>query len=609
MIKLQIGVLMSNFLSLKNKIMNILNSELFFGAYNNGIKILFFLILFFLNNNVNAQNDTQQKHNEQVVIIGSTDPSVNKSHKINFLPEIPPSPDIKTDFKFVPINKYFYTPSEFTPIKPATFRSFKSGDIYNNIIKAGFGTRITPYIEFFHSQMHKGDFKLDIHLKSISTFGKIKDYTSAPSSNSVIEMGFDKYFKSHTLEFNTGYNYTTNRYFYQAQNPDTINTDSLKQSYSLFFFDMLLSSNYKNDKKLHHSIKAGTYYYFNKKNQDYYNKSDEVYAYIDFDLYKSFRVTDVLDYQFLGGTGKIEFYQNNGIIDYKNNISNSLVNNFHVSLIPYFKARYGIMSFKAGVNLAYLYNYDKSHFRVFPDINATVNLYPEYLEFYVGTNGEYKKNSYKILTEENPFTGTLIPDSWTVNKIRVFGGFRGNIAKIIGFNIELSWTKFEDDYFYIALFDDSTQNVKYGNSFFIENDGGNLLMFNTQLNYSISEKVNVYASYIYNSYTLDTLVHPFGKLLSQLKIGGSYLINGKFRPWLEIIYVGKRWANVAPSYPVSKTVELESFADINIGVHYYHNESLSAFLKITNLINNKYQYYYLHPNYGLEIMLGITYKF
>jgi hypothetical protein len=568
-----------------------------------------FMTLFITGQSI-AQN--QQGHHEEVVIIGSTDPVVNQSKKINLMPEQPVQPEVNTDYKFVPINKYFYTPAVFSPIKPASFRSYIANDIYNNVIRLGFGTRISPYGEIFHSQAHKGKYKFDFHALHHSTFGKIDGYTDAPSSRSLAEAGFTRYLKTHTLEFNAGYEYKTNRNYYDSNDADTINTDSLKIAYNLFFFDGVLSSNYKNNKSLHHQIKLGGYYFFNKRQQDYYNQSDELNIFTDLDVHKSFRVTDVLDYQRLGVAGRIEFYQNNGIIDYTNGIDSSSVINVLASATPYFKARYGIMGFKAGVNLSYLYNDSDSHFRVFPDIYINVNLMPEYLELYAGADGKYEKNSYKKMAYENPFISPLITDRWTAEKIRVFGGFKGNIAKQVSFNVEISWSTFSDDYFFISLYQDNTPVQKYGNTFMIANDDGNRLTFKTQVSYNLLRKANVYFSYQYHSYNLDSLPEPSGKLLSELRVGGSYLIRNKFKPWAEILYTGKRQAlNANNNFTTDpyNIIELTGFADINIGMEYYHNEHLSGFLRITNLFNNKYQYFYKHPNYGIEVMFGVGYKF
>ena len=546
-----------------------------------------------------AQNTTGKNHNEQVVIIGSVDPSLNPSYKINLMPEAPEMPTVNKDFDFKPINKYFYTPATFKPIKAATLRAGKPGDIYNNLIKAGIGSRLTPYAEFFHTQTHKGKFRFDAHLKHISTYGKIKGYSPAPSSSSLAEAGFDKFFRYQTLTLGGGYRYNTNRYYYSTTEFPNIDdtTRSLKQAYNLAFFNASFTSHYKSNDKLHHKIRLRSYYYFNKY------QTTELSSALDFDFHKSYSVTDILDYQYLGIEGGAEFFNNQDSI--------IRTNDLYVNATPYYKASYGIFRFKAGINLAFLKADSISKFKVYPDVEINVNLFPEYLQLYTGINGGLTKNSYRMLSEENPFIGMTTADRWLNNKIGVYGGLKGNIGKQAGFNIKTSWRKFENEYFFKNTPPPvSSQAPFMPNELAVLADTGSVFTVEAQLNYTFSNKLNLYVSYINNTYSLKTLEKPFGKLLSEFKAGGYYLIKEQYRPWFEIVYVGNRWYDASPSATTTTQAEtLPAFTDISLGIEYFYDNHFSGFIKAVNLLNNHYNYFYGHPNYGLEIMLGIGYKF
>lgn len=565
------------------------------------------LLIFFITCFTLQRSIAQNKHNEEVVIIGSTEPVINQSKKINIMPEEPVKPKVNTHFDFRPINKYFETPSKFSPIKPAKVRSYGLTDLYNNVLKIGFGSRLSPYAELFHSQIHKGKYKLDFHALHHSTFGKIKGYSKAPSSHSLAEIGFTKYFKKNTFRFNGGYQLVNTRNYFPFSEPDSLDYDSLKIAYNDFFFNTELIDNNPGHKGLNHKITLGGYYFFNKKQQEYYNHSNELNIQSDFDFHKSFKVTDLLDYQRLGGSGTLAFYRNEGITDYNNNRPPSSSINILTSLSPYFKAKYGIISFKAGINFSYLYYADKSHFRVFPDVFLNITLLPEHLALYAGADGDYEKNSYKLLALENPFISPIIPDSWKTDKVKIYGGFKGNIARLINFNINLSRSSFSDEYFYIALKDPNYS--QYHNQFFILNDDGSLFSFQAQADYTVSKKADFFVTYEYHSYHLDSLKAPSEKLRSQLKAGGSYLVKNRYKPWLEVIYTGKRDALIYQTGSPYLVQTLKSYVDINLGMEYLYNENLSGFLRITNLLNKRYELFYQHPNYGIELMIGIGYKF
>ena len=559
--------------------------------------VIVILSIFLTKTGYSQGTTTQSQHNEQVVIIGSVDPSINQSYKINLSPEKPAMPEANKTFDFKPINKYFYTPVTFKPIKPASIRAGKPGDIYNNFVKVGFGSRLSPYVEFFHSQSHKGKFRFDAHLKHISTFGKVKGYSDAPSSSSLAELGFSKFSRYHTFTIDGGYRYNTNRYYLPDESNNSIpDADLLKQAYNLANLNILFVSHYKNNEKLHHTIGLNSYYYFNKY------KTSEMSTDLTFDLHKSFHVTDMLEYQNLGIEGGVSYYGNSDSLTDRTDL--------YINATPYYKASYGIFRFKAGVNLAYLKADSVSKFKIYPDVKVDVNLLPEYLQLYVGIDGGLKKNSFRSLSEENPFISSIIPDRWTNDKIGVYGGLKGNISKQVGFNVNVRWSAFEDDYFYHNTYPSLTLPIVPSNElneFNVVCDSGSRFTFDAQISYDLSSQLNLFASYQYNSYTLRTYQQPMGKLLSQFKVGGSYIIKGRFKPWLEVDYIGKRWANIAKESMAP--LELSGFTDINIGMEYYYDKHFSGFIKATNLLNNSYQYYHLHPNYGLEVMIGISYKF
>lgn len=565
--------------------------------YQSHAIVLLFLLFVTLPTASRAQNKTADKHNEQVVIVGSVNPSINQSYKINLTPETPELPTINTEFDFKPINKYFYTPATFKPIKAASIRADKPGDIYNNLVKVGFGSRITPYAEFFHTQTHRGKFRFDAHLKHISTFGKIKGYSPAPSSSSLAEASFDKFFRYQTFTLGGGYRYNTNRYYFATDDfvtvPNTI--PGIKQAYNLAFFDASLSSHYKNNEKPHHKIGLRGYYYFNKY------QTSELSTRLNFDFHKSYRVTDILQYQNLGIEGKVQYFNNHDSITQSTDI--------YANATPYYKAGYGIFRFKAGIALAFLKSDSVSKFKIYPDVEINVNLFPGYLELYTGINGGLQKISYRMLSEENPFISGIVKDRWLNNKIAVYGGLKGNVAKQVGFNLEVRWRKFENEFFYRNNFPTITMPafIRPFSDFTVIYDAGSVFTAKAGLSYTLSQKIDLYASYQYNNYLLQTLQQPFGKLISQLKAGGSYLIKKQFKPWIEVVYVGKRWGNQAREFLAP--IEIHAFTDINLGMEYYYDNHFSGFIKVTNLLNSQYKYFYDHPNYGLEIMLGISYKF
>ena len=55
-------------------------------------------------------------------------------------------------------------------------------------------------------------------------------------------------------------------------------------------------------------------------------------------------------------------------------------------------------------------------------------------------------------------------------------------------------------------------------------------------------------------------------------------------------------------------IELNSILDMNISSSYQINSSISVFLKMQNLLGNKYQYYNNYPVKGFQALAGISLK-
>lgn len=290
-------------------------------------------------------------------------------------------------------------------------------------------------------------------------------------------------------------------------------------------------------------------------------------------------------------------------------------------VMPYFKAKYGIINFIVGLKLAYLIA-DDSKFAFNPVIKLDVNIIPEGLTLYAGIDGGLVKNSFLNLSEQNPWIVTTIQARFQDNQFRyqnnqfdIYGGIRGNIARQFGFNLKAGLLVFKDMPFFI----NTTGAMSYMpslplNKFTFIYDKGNLLNFSGELTYQLGGNVKMWLKGEYNVYSLDSLDYPYHKPISLVSLGGSYLIKQKVNIWIEAFVSGKRyalnsenqfhqnWENVDP-------FELKSYYDINFGISYNINDTFSVWLSGTNLLNSNYQRYYQYPVQGLEIMGGIGIRF
>ncbi len=536
-----------------------------------------------------------KNHNEQVTIIGSIDPSINEAYKINQQPGSEQMNLKHPDFEFNYIDRQTLTTITLEPITPANINVDKRQKLYKNLLVAGIGSLFSPYVNFLHSSGKRNSHRFTAQIYHLSAFRNIPEYTN-PYTNTSASIEYEKFAGKHIVNTNLQYKLNTNRFYgfvqneYENINPDN---DSLKQMFNLIQANIGINSNYKNNKKLFHSINISGYYYFDKY------KTSEANANLLFDFYKSFDVAKALNYQYLGLKGDVIYYNNSDSLD--------TTNDLQVNLTPYFKARFGIVNFRLGLSFSYL-NTTAGSLHFYPELDATVELIPDRLTVYAGINGGLEKNSFYQLADKNPYISSTVNTEWKNNKFTGYAGFRGNIGQKVGYNLEGGWTKFENEYFYVNTYFNK-EAVPDGplNKFNVMYDNGSVWYISGEINYTYDTKFKTWFRARYNSYSLDSLNQPYHKPIMEMKFGASYLIN-KINIWTELYYSGKRYA-FDPRWTWPSEITLDPFVDINLGVDYQLKDNFSVFLKLTNLLNNNYEIYYNYPTQGINVMAGIKFKF
>lgn len=545
-----------------------------------------------------AQENTQD-HNEQVTIVGSYDPSINEAYKINIKPNANEIEIQNQEFSFDFLKIKQETNISLNPIKPVSLRTGTKTKKFDNYLKLGFGSRLSPYLDFYHSSGDKGKYSLNTNIFHYSSFNDIPDYSPSSFSKTHAMLDYSKFIDDHIVDIGFKYGLNTNHYY--GFKPDDypaldIPEDELKQMFNLIDFKVGLASAYRKDSKLHHKLGIGAYYYFDRF------KTSELFAELDFDLYKSFDLVDMLDYQNIGIDGSIQFYSNTDSVNSSTE--------YYVNVKPYFTAKYGVFSFNAGLNFGFLGD-SATSFHFWPVLELNMNIMPGALSVYAGIDGKLEKQSYLSLTTENPFLSSVSTLGWLNEKMNVYGGLRASFSQIVGLDIKLGWKSFENMAFFVNVPEIGAPSIfPVGplNKFKTIYDNGSVFYLDAELSVVVGKDLKLWLGAAYNNYSLDSLEHAYHKPQLLARLGGSYLIAKKVNLSAELYYNAKRYALDASS-PVPTQVELDSYIDLNVEVVYQINTNLSAFINGTNLLNKNYERFYYYPVQGLQIMGGIMYKF
>ncbi len=565
------------------------------------ISVLLVVSLFFsLEFYGQGQSNLSRDHNEQVTVVGSFDPVINPSFKINLKPETKSISYEVPDFTYPFLERKITTSIELQPITPVSIRTSRKSESVNNFLKLGFGSQLTPYVEYFHSHGKKKDYRMNAHLYHLSSYNNITDYSPSPFSSSKAGLDYTKYFGNHAFDIGLSYQLNTNRYY--GFKPDDYTSipsdDMLKQMFNLIWVNMGIQSNYTKGKKLNHSIDVDAYYLFDG------HRTSEANTQVNFDVFKAFKSSGDMSFQHLGLSGGASFYTNSDSLGSSSDL--------FVSGTPYYKAKYGMFSFNLGIYFNYLSTGSNSKFHVYPDVKIGLALVPEALTIYAGVKGGLKKNSFLRMSEINPWISSTIisqqlnKEMWKNEKLYLFVGAGGSISQQVNYNLEAAFISFENDYFFINQGDLPTGPL---NKFKAVYDDGSVFTAKGEFSYTLDQRLKIWVGGQYDTYTLDSLDEAYHRPLSQLKFGASSTIKKKVNVWAELYVYGQRFALEKITMQPAKQITMDGFLDLNVGVNYDINDKFSVWVKASNLLNSPYERFYNYPVQGLEVMAGISYKF
>ena len=305
----------------------------------------------------------------------------------------------------------------------------------------------------------------------------------------------------------------------------------------------------------------------------------------------------------------------NGLVDFTNSKDvNYTFNNHLFKVNPYIKINSELLRITAGINYVNEFGSNQRiHF--FPSASLDLMLIRNYLTVFADFGGDVDKTRIKDLTDLNPYLNQNIALRNTIKKFDAAGGIRGTFAANIGYKAMVSYQSISDLAYYVNNIDEPQ---KFDVAYFTGNT--NILGFTGELNVNFTETFNLDSKLSLRQYNNDAEANAWllpafvlnssasFKVVDKVKITGDLLFQGASKA--KILTYGT--APIVPGAPRSilTTVKtIHAFADISVGAEYQYNKKISAFLKANNILGNEYQKYPYYPNYGINILAGVTYGF
>lgn len=533
--------------------------------------------------------------NEEITVVAPFQPTLNEVYKINLTPEIPAETVEKPGFSYSYVEKVVENPFNPEKIVAARVTGESVPRYYKNLIKAGFGNYTTPYFEFFASKLRSKNSAFGVHLRHLSSGGKIKDYAHSGYSNSLAEVYGKKFFPSTTLSAKAGFDRNM-VHFYGFKPEDypgiSYSKSDIRQIYNKLYLNSAYESNYTKPGRLNHTLDLGYYYLFDK-----YETSEHHIRFAP-SLSKEISIFDFSESELFGADLSFDHWffsdslnpENNGII----------------SVFPKYQLKFGEYSFAVGVNSS-IETGEVSNMYFYPDVKAEVNVIKNALVTYAGITGYMEKNSFDGARSTNPYISPLFEQEFTYVKFAQFGGIKGRVGQNVDYN--LNFYNFSTDNMPLFVNDTSAGNpTGIENQFVVVYDKAKYSRIHAAISYKWQDKLTFIVDGTYNSYFMDREEEAWHKPAVETSFSALYNIQDKIVLRADVFSRSRVYARTYESGEVVAK-SLSGYADVNLGIEYRYTKLLSGFLDLNNILNRQYYKWNEYPSYRFNVLAGISYSF
>lgn len=518
-------------------------------------------------------------------------PTIKDAVKFTELPEIRDTVHRISNINYGITSTPLFPKYSVTPISPAKMQNEPLTKLYHSLIKVGYGPIYNmPYGEVWVNSTRSREMAYGVHYKHFSSLSHLKDVGYSGFADNEAELFGKKFYKKHTLSGDFAYKNNMMHYYGFDTTINKISDKSFtKQAFQLFAPSVKLQSHYTDSSKINHTINLS---YYNLR--DLYNAAENnIKLNTDLSTYinkESFHVNVLADY-------------------YNHKKPKDTLNDFIFSLNPYFEANGKKWHADLGLT-ATLDAFDtKTKFYFYPQLNVHYDVYEGIIIPYAGASGGLIKNSYRTLTNENPFINPNVHYANTNNKFKVFGGLRGNLSSTTSYDAKVSYAQYDSLHFFVI--DYAGDQTLIDNKFKVIYDNASLLTVGGSVKYQYKEKIHFIAKgnyYLYNPKNLEKAYH---KPDFDLTLSGLYNLKSKILIKADVFVIGTQWA-LSKTYENSTTIVTESkllkgIVDCNLGAEYRYSKMLSFFVNFNNIANMRYVRWEKYPTQRFNMMLGLTF--
>jgi hypothetical protein len=529
----------------------------------------------------------------QVNVIQEYRPVIADAIKLGNQPVLDDSipPPVKMNYTVLP--KWIET--QYTPdlISPAKMRGEPLARLYPFSARVGFGGYITPFAEFSASTLRNKKWNGSFYGRHFSSSGDIANSNYAGFNDNDFRATGNFFLKDHVIKTQANY-YHHKVNFYGGENLSDTANYNIKgaQHYSLIESKARIEG-IKDNKNRIFQEGGVRFYHLGAR-----NNINEASFGADATMAK------FLNNEWVGGTVAIDYFGNKNSPD----SSEAAILKFN----PFFQTTRNRFQARAGLKIMVETELGLTHF--FPDIFVKYNLVEDVFSVYGQAQGNTARNSFRTLSETNPFVNPAIAFRNTNTLLDAAVGLRGNISSAVFFDVSG----------FFKIIDSAAMFVNYPkivdetqNSFRVIYESMQVAGVKGSLGYRATDKFLLNLSGAYNRFFLETQDKAWHMPELELGLNGRYYLGDKIVLRADIIYIGKRYAfrdndllqDDGSFIREREIIELKGIADFNLGVDYRYSNRFGAFVQFNNIAAQRFMQWNNYQLQRFNFMGGLTFNF
>jgi len=274
------------------------------------------------------------------------------------------------------------------------------------------------------------------------------------------------------------------------------------------------------------------------------------------------------------------------------------------SMNPYYMIERTDWYLRAGVKTAFSFIHGRP-FNPMPDVSAEWKVLPKYLSVYGGVTGSFTPSTLSSIYAENPYVFSDLRVKDTYIPVNAYLGFKVKPMHNLLVDAFIDYRFIDDQYFFVNKAYKSTgltgdSATLYTNRFNAIYSDASLFRFGVRMNYNYKNIVNVQLKGVYNDWKVTTERFAWMKPAIEADLSADVRVSRNLTVAANLFYEGNRYAKLGDTL----IEEMQPKMDVNMSASYSFNRTFSAFAKVNNLLNSKYEQFYGYEVQGLNFLLG-----